>query len=73
MLSLQVNYLGHWLLVHNLMDHQRKLRKQQKHTGREEGGRSSEGTRVLFFSSVTHLAGSLNFSEAFPLPSQPDV
>lgn len=55
------------------MDHQRKLRKQQKHTGREEGGRSSEGTRVLFFSSVTHLAGSLNFSEAFPLPSQPDV
>lgn len=65
---MQVNYLGHWLLVHNLMDHQRKLRRQQKHklTGREEAGESKEGTRVLFFSSVTHVAGSLNFSEASP-------
>eukprot|EP00884_Botryococcus_braunii_P008599 jgi/Botrbrau1/17740/Bobra.0127s0005.1 len=58
----QVNYLGHWLLAHNLMAHQRDLFKEgQESVDEQDGGR--EGTRVVFFSSVTHLAGSLNFDD----------
>lgn len=43
---LQVNYLGHWLLVSRLMAEQRRLFRQ-----------SADGTRVIFLSSVTHRAG----------------
>jgi NAD(P)-dependent dehydrogenase (short-subunit alcohol dehydrogenase family) len=43
---LQVNYLGHWLLVNQLMEEQRR-----------RFSNAGQGTRIIFLSSVTHRAG----------------
>eukprot|EP00884_Botryococcus_braunii_P005989 jgi/Botrbrau1/15391/Bobra.43_2s0019.1 len=60
----QVNYLGHWLLAHNVLIQQRKLRDltPPAHKLKENGG-NGEGTRVLFLSSLAHLAGLLNIGQ----------
>ena len=67
---LQVNFLGHWLLAHELLSRQRSRRDGASRT--HEGGLPCDGarqpgdetgTRVIFLSSVTHRAGKLDFSD----------
>jgi NAD(P)-dependent dehydrogenase (short-subunit alcohol dehydrogenase family) len=50
-----VNYLGHWLLAHELLGHARSQGKSSDD--------AKEGTRVIFLSSTTHRAGRLDFSD----------
>lgn len=68
----QVNFLGHWLLAHELLSHQRSRRREdsssrigdQGHAPKEAQQHGSEkGTRVIFLSSTTHRAGRLDFAD----------
>lgn len=76
--SAQVNYLGHWLLAHELLSHQRSYCKPSSTprnrvvTQRRAADRAATdlddddgerpGTRLIFLSSMTHRAGELDFS-----------
>lgn len=53
---LQVNYLSQWLMAHRLLGEQRARRR----AGREGG---SDSTRVIFLTSSTHMAGSLDLAD----------
>ena len=55
----QVNYLGHWLLARGLVAEQRR-RRQHARKGRAW---AAPGMRVLFLSSLAHLAGELNWDD----------
>ena len=55
----QVNYLGHWLLARGLVAEQRRRR----HHARKDRAWAAPGMRVLFLSSLAHLAGELNWDD----------
>ena len=48
---LQGNYLGHWLLAHNILEHQLTAAQQQ------------HSLRVVFLSSCTHSGAKLDFAD----------
>ena len=71
---MQVNYLGHWLLAHELLGQQRSRRQRQclhpqnmrTAKGAARNGDSeahAAGMRVIFLSSTTHRAGRLDFAD----------
>ena len=55
----QVNYLGHWLLARGLVAEQRRRRRH----ARKDRAWAAPGMRVLFLSSLAHLAGELNWDD----------
>ena len=61
----QVNYLGHWLLARGLVAEQRRRRRH----ARKDNARAAPGMRILFLSSLAHLAGELNFDDLQVAPS----
>ena len=71
---LQVNYLGHWLLTHQLLTGQSQLHSRskkhlstadqhQEQQGVPEVGRDRHGTRIVMLSSMTHNAGRIKFDD----------
>lgn len=68
---MQVNFLSHWLLAHELLSEQRKRRAKQAKKGKvlsSSSGSSDcscglEGTRLVMLSSLTHHAGPLNWED----------
>lgn len=61
----QVNYLGHWLIAHDVLIHQRQLREVESLRPKNGHG-ARQGTRVVFLSSLAHVAGLLKFGECGP-------
>ena len=56
---LQVNYLSHWLLAHELLGQDSCPSSSHR---RAESVASAEPRRLIFLSSMTHRAGHLDFS-----------
>ena len=66
-LQFGTNYLGHWLIANRLVMHRREWRRQQRRRHEQQqqtpGGLAARATRTIFFSSMTHWAGTLDFSD----------
>ena len=62
--ALQVNFLSHWLLAHELLSAQRRRRaaaaKKQHNNSSSDCG---DGTRLVMLSSLTHHAGKLQWAD----------
>lgn len=65
--ALQVNFLGHWLLTHQLLSHQRHMRRRQHNHHNHRNGldpvQPPPGTRVVILSSLTHPAGVVQWKD----------
>lgn len=58
---LQVNFLSHWLIAHELLAAQRKKRKSK--FGKNGYVRMHPGTRLVMLSSLTHHAGRVQWND----------
>jgi NAD(P)-dependent dehydrogenase (short-subunit alcohol dehydrogenase family) len=67
-LHLQVNFLSHFALSHELLAAQRERRQRQRQR-RSSGDKTSssdrapEGTRVVLLSSIAHYAGAVQWRD----------
>ncbi|KAK9804148.1 hypothetical protein WJX73_005150 [Symbiochloris irregularis] len=59
----QVNFLGHWRLVHDLVANQASLRRPRKAPAQHTADSDGASLRVIWLTSMTHVGAHLDFKD----------